>query len=117
MTKNDKYKRVSHLIRLLDEPANDNDGASYIRALRKLGKTGKPSAAPVIAGFLHLDGPVGRRAALSLVRLGNSSSLCFAVVLRIVQERLETSVDPDEIRNALHVYETLEGPYTRRDAA
>ncbi len=119
MKTNDNSNRIAHLIRLLDQPANDNDsdGASRIRSLRKLGRSGKPSAAPVIAGFLHVEDPVGRRAALSLVRLAVSSPLCFAVVLRIVEERLETSVDCDEIRNALHVYERLVGPYTLRNAA
>lgn len=113
--KNRKSNTVRHLVRLLDEP--DNQSTEYVRYLGMLGRTGDPSAAPVIAGFLDMPGVVGRRAARSLVRLARSSPECLEVVVQICDGLVRSSLDSDEIENAGRVWARLARPVPMPEAA
>jgi hypothetical protein len=110
-----KYSNVTHLIRLLDEP--DNQNTEFVRYLGRLARTGDPNAAQVIAALLHVRGEVGRSAARSLVRLARSSSECLEVVVQICDGLIRTSRDSEEIHNAGHVWEVLARPLAMRSAA
>lgn len=115
MNTNRKSTTVDRLERLLNRRSNLS--TEYIRYLGKLAATGEPSAAPVIAAFLDMPGVVGDCAVRSLLRLAWSSSDCLQTVLRTCEDRVERSLDSDEIRNSGRVCKALVRRIPLRNAA
>jgi hypothetical protein len=107
---------VLRLARTIHDPRNLSE--DYVRGIRALEATRHEDAAPIIADFLDMPGPVGDEAVRALVSLARcGGGRCTRAVVADCCLRVWTSLDDDEIRNAHRVLAALGSDASRRALA